>query len=110
MPFDPTLPVDNSAMSAPEMRAQLNSLNDRLVEQELITAGQLQRIDDLEQAVQGLQAQANTFLVQADLDAQTPNNVNAVSELTVTVSNPPTQAETQQVVDKVSELIVALHR
>jgi hypothetical protein len=41
MPFDPTFPIDNSAVAAPEMRAQLNALKG------LIDA-LAQRVSDLE--------------------------------------------------------------
>ena len=42
--------------------------------------------------------------------AGTARNPNTVSMLGITVSNPPTQAELQAVVDKVNELIGALAR
>ncbi len=40
----------------------------------------------------------------------TSSNSNAVAALGIVVSDPPTQAEMQQVVNKVDELITALRR
>ena len=31
MPFDPTLPVNNSLVSAPELRSQFNGLQDQII-------------------------------------------------------------------------------
>jgi hypothetical protein len=40
----------------------------------------------------------------------TPSNVNGVDTLNLTISDPPTQAELEQVLGKLNELIGALHR
>ena len=40
----------------------------------------------------------------------TSNNSNAVATLEIPVSDPPTQAEVQQVLSKLNELIMALRR
>jgi hypothetical protein len=40
----------------------------------------------------------------------TSNNSNCVSTISLSVSDPPTQAEMQQVVAKLNELIAALRR
>jgi hypothetical protein len=45
-----------------------------------------------------------------DAIAGTANNVNGVDELNLPISDPPTQGEVQQVLDKLNELISALHR
>ncbi|HRH97537.1 MAG TPA: hypothetical protein PLB55_16470 [Prosthecobacter sp.] len=42
--------------------------------------------------------------------ADTSANSNAVATLGMTVSDPPTQGEVQQLVDKMDELILALRR
>ena len=39
MAFDPTLPADHSEITAPELRAQFNALNDRLTALELAIGG-----------------------------------------------------------------------
>jgi hypothetical protein len=46
----------------------------------------------------------------ADAIAGTANNVNAIEPMNLSVSDPPTQAEVQAVVDKLNELINALKR
>lgn len=85
MPFDPSLPVDNSLLSSEEMRGQLTSLND----------------------------DTQTRATQAGVDAAiagTSANSNGVGTLSMTVSDPPTQGEVQTIADKVDELINNLRR
>jgi len=36
--------------------------------------------------------------------------VNAVGELSLAISDPPTQSEVEAILDKLNELITALHR
>jgi hypothetical protein len=83
MPFDPTLPANNSPVSSAELRGQFTSLqtaiNDRVTAADLGTATQ-------ELAMRPL----------------------AVDALSLTVSDPPTQAEVQSIADKLNELIGAL--
>lgn len=74
MPFDPSLPVDNSPIVAAELRSQLNGLGDNI------------------DALQG----------------STAINPLSVSLLSLTVSNPPTQAQVQSIADKIDELIGVL--
>ncbi len=45
-----------------------------------------------------------------DAIATTSSNTNAVATLGMTVSDPPTQSEVQQIADKIDELIVMLRR
>jgi len=49
-------------------------------------------------------------VTMSDLLANSAANVNALSELSLTISHPPTQAEVQAVVTKLNELIGALKR
>jgi len=52
-------------------------------------------------------------VTQAALDgaiAGTSNNTNGVSQLSLSISDPPTQSDLQQVLDKLNELINAGHR
>lgn len=86
MIFDPTLPADHSPIVAVELRNQLNSLNDAIVS----SPG----FGDVDNAI----------------TAQTPNKVNAVGVSGITFSDPPTAAQLNALQDKLSELIVALHR
>jgi len=85
MPFDPTKPANNSLNSPAEMRDQLTSLN-----------------DDIQQ-----RATSNAI---ASAIAGTSNNSNGVGNLSMGVSDPPTQGEVQAIADKLDELINARRR
>ena len=82
MPFDPTLPVNNSLISSSELRNQLNGLNDLINNVDLA----------LNNAIAGT--------------ALNP----AVSTLGQSISNPPTQAQVQAIQNKLNELINAITR
>ncbi len=61
----------------------------------------------------GIPRGAQGEVTQAQLDSAisgTSTNSNAVTTLGIVVSDPPTQAEMQQVVNKLDELITALRR
>ena len=62
---------------------------------------------------QGPEGPAGGGLTQAELDAAiatTPNTANNVTPLGFTVSEPVSQYEGQQIVDKINELLAALYR
>ena len=87
MAFNPDLPMDDSPLDAAEMRGQLSGLNDLITDRttpddvtELINAGAAGSVGP------------------------------AVSPLGFTVSNPPTQAEVQAIVDAYNLLLQALRR
>lgn len=82
MPFDPAKPATSSPLSSAEMRDQLNALNADKASQ-----------GDLAAAIGG-----------------TANNMNAVGNLEVVISDPPQQFEVQAIVDKMNELLAALRR
>ena len=68
-----------------------------------------------EQGIQGYQGPPGapgevSFQQLTDAIATTSSNSNAVATLGLVVSDPPTQAEVQQIVNKVDELILALRR
>ncbi len=86
MAYDPTLPANGSPLSAAEMRAQLAGLND------LITDSP--SFPDVDLAIH----------------AGAAGPVLTVNNLSLTVANPPTQAQMQAVVDKLNELITKLKR
>ena len=79
MPFDPTLPANNSPISSAELRDQFNGLQDQII------------------AVQ-------------DIAYDTPRNTNDIAQLTLTISNPPTQAEVQAIRDKINEMLTVMFR
>ncbi len=82
MPFDPTLPVNNSLISFSELRNQFNGLKSSIDSVEL----------ELTNAIQGT--------------AVNP----AVSTLGQSISNPPTQAQVEANQNKLNELISAITR
>ena len=82
MPFDPTLPVNNSLISSPELRNQLNGLKSLIDNVEV----------ELNNAIAGT--------------AVNP----AVNTLGQSISNPPTQAQVQAIQNKLNELINAITR
>jgi hypothetical protein len=86
MPFNASLPVDHAQIVAAELRNQFNGLND------VITA---------------LPTQAWVLdMIRANAAA----NVDAISALGQTISNPPTQAQVQAVQNQLNALIIALHQ
>jgi hypothetical protein len=82
MPFDPTLPVNNSLISSSELRNQLNGLNEL--------------IDNVQ----------NQLITSIEGTAMNPN-VNTLSQ---SISNPPTQAQVLAIQNKLNELINAITR
>ena len=88
MPLDLTLPANNSPISSSELRDQFSGLKDY--------------VDDV---ANDLNMNINDAVAN-----QTAGSVSTVAELSLTVSNPPTQAQMQQVVDKLNQLIHKLKR
>jgi hypothetical protein len=86
MPFDPTLPVNNSLISSSELRNQLNGLKS---------------IIDLNAS--------NDAVALTNAIAGTAQNP-AVNVLSQSISNPPTQAQVQAIQNKINELINAITR
>ena len=90
MPFDPALPATNSPVSSAELRNQFTGLKSL--------------VDDCP-TTNEMQAYVNDYVTN-----NAASNVSGVDGLPpgFTVSDPPTQAEVQTVVDKLNELIAAL--
>ncbi|MCX6901669.1 MAG: hypothetical protein NT105_23565 [Verrucomicrobia bacterium] len=89
MPFDPSIPADNTPLDAAEMRGQLNGLK-----ADIDAAPTAQQMNDaISGAING-----------------TPRNVDGFSQLYITISDPPTQSEVQQFLDSYNNLIIALRR
>jgi hypothetical protein len=86
MAFNANLPQANSPISSAELRDQFNGLKE-LVDQRVTT----QTFDEM---------------IQND----TACSIGGMEQLNLTVSNPPTQAEVQALVDKLNELIDCLRR
>jgi hypothetical protein len=91
MAFDPTKPVENSPLDAAEMRNQFNGLNDTLT----TVAGQMATLPTVDEMLDTISAQA-------------PRSVDGLATLTLTISNPPTQAQVQAILNAFNSLVLAL--
>lgn len=89
MPFNPSLPANNSPNSSAEMRAQLTSLNADIQQRATVS--------DLNNAV-------------ASIISGTSNNTNGVSTLGQSADGGYNPEQMQNVLDKLDELINALRR
>src|SRR5438128_1397012 len=101
MPFDPTLPANNSLISSAELRAQFNGLQDNIAGV-AITLGEVADTRPTSGDVAGL---LNSYV-----EANTPASVNAITIADFDISDPPTTVEVTAVKDKLNELITALRR
>jgi hypothetical protein len=89
MTFDPTLPANNSAISSAELRGQFTSLKTL--------------VDGCPTNI-AMQGYVNSYVLSA-----AAASIAGMTDLsTLVISNPPTQAELQTVVDKLNELIGGL--
>ena len=86
MPFDPTLPAANSPISSQELRNQFTALQAEIDDRP--------DFGNLSQAIQ----------------EQTAGNVSELDNLPLIVSDPPTRAQVQEIVDKLNDLMTALKR
>jgi len=106
MPFDPALPVADSVISSAELRNQFNGLKTII---DSIPAGAT--VDQLNDVVnmlsQDMNAIADNLGVQLADTARNPVNV---SPLSLTISDPPTQAEVQAIALRLDDLIGNLQR
>ena len=67
----------------------------------LILSSELRnQFNSLNELIIGLQDQCD----------DTPHNTNGISQLSLTTSNPPTQAEVQAIRDKINEMLTAMFR
>src|SRR5262245_7967004 len=99
MPFNPALPANNSPVSSSELRGQLTALNDA------IAAAAVAADDNLNNAIAGV----NTTITD-QVGNNTAGSVTAFPVPNLTISDPPTQAEVQQIADILHDLVVALQR
>ena len=89
MPFDPTLPANNTPNSSAEMRGQLTALNADIQQRALV--------NDLSSTI------TNAL-------AQTSNNSNGVNTLGMGADGGYNPSQMQDLINKVDELITALRR
>ena len=99
MPFDPTLPANNSPVSSSELRGQLTALNDAIADAVSLAA------ENLSNAL----VDVNTT-IDNQVATQTAGSVTGFSVPNLTISDPPTQSEVQQIADILHDLIIALQR
>jgi hypothetical protein len=86
MAYDPTKPANNAPIVSSELRDQFAGLK-TLIDAKVATAD-----------------------LTAAIEADSAGPIPGISYLSLSVSNPPTQAEVQAIADKVDELIAALSR
>ena len=86
MAFDPTKPANNSPVSSAELRSQLTSLK-ALID-----------------------TKADAAAVSAQIGAETSGSMSGVAYPSVTISNPPTQAEVLALANKIVEMLDAANR
>jgi hypothetical protein len=89
MAFNPTLPANNSAITSAELRGQFTSLKTL--------------VDGCPTNI-AMQGYVNNYVLSS-----AAASIAGMTDLsTLAISNPPTQAELQTVVDKLNELIGGL--
>ncbi len=86
MAYDPTLPVNNAPIVSAELRNQF--------------AGLKELIDEC----------ATPGSVEIQITNETSGSIEPVANLSMAVSNPPTQAEVQAIADKIDEMIDYMRR
>ena len=86
MPYDTTLPANNAPIVSAELRNQF--------------AGLKELIDD-----RPTSADVTTYVLD-----NTSGKADGVTELSTPISNPPTQAQVEEMRQKINELINALNR
>jgi hypothetical protein len=104
MPFDPTLPVNNSLISSSELRNQLNGLKSLIDNLETELNNDVSNLEDeLNTTSNDLQLNLNNAIAGTAVNP-------AVNVLSQGISNPPTQAQVQAIQNKLNELINAITR
>ena len=110
MPFNPSLPANNAPISSAELREQFSGLNDLISESadnanQALTnvASDLQA--GIDNATAFMQGQLNTAIQE-----ETAALPASVSPLELTISDPPTQEEVQNIANKLDELLHVLKR
>ena len=107
--FNPARPLDGSLILADVLRDQFNALNDDIqtrVEQSVFDTAMAGV--SAEMAQHPTTQEMNSAIVSA-IQNTAVNPMN-VSPLYITISDPPTQSEVQQMLDRMNQLISALYR
>ncbi|MCB1276940.1 hypothetical protein [Prosthecobacter sp.] len=119
MPYDPNYPPTNALIESAPMRAQFQGIVDLISSIPKGDPGdpgpqgpagpQGPQGNDGAEGPQGPVGEVS-FADLSNAIVGTSNNSNSIDVLGLAVSDPPTQAEVQQIADKVDELINALRR
>jgi hypothetical protein len=91
MAYDPNLPAHGAPIVSQELRDQFNGLNDNITN----VAGQVGNLPTVDEMLD-------------TITAQSARNVDSLGTLTLTISNPPTQAQLQAVVNAHNSLVLGL--
>lgn len=139
MPYDPTLPQENTLVDAAQMRAQLQSLKALIDAINAVTAAQVDGVNTLnpaDPASVAVSLSANTLhftfgiprgqdgaqgapgeVTTADMNtaisaaiAGTALNPFSISPMNISFSEPPTASQLYEVQSKFNELLAALQR
>ena len=114
MAFNPDLPAPNSDVMSGELRDQFNGLKELIDTPSPEVAALTARVATLETQLAALQTQhtQDMSMIGNSLDYCTRNLPNyrsqQVGTLTITLSDPPTLADAQAIVDKLNQYITAL--
>ena len=100
MPFDTTLPVEDTELDAAQMRDQFNGLNDLITGLSVQSDNLANQINDLPHFID----------LDEQITAKAAGPCEQVNPLAMTVSNPPTQAQVQAIANKLDELLARLKR
>lgn len=109
MAFDPILPIDDSLIVALELRNQFNALKALIDALQTTLNQQAAQITALQQDV--AQQSAGLLNVQgavATVEANAARNPTSVGPLSVQLSNPMTNTDGSEIVNKINEMLNAL--
>jgi len=109
MAFNPALPIEDSEIESAELRAQFNGLKDII---DTTLPGPPGPEGPQGPPGEVTNAQLNDAVNSAITTAMASSsaNSNGISTLDLSVSDPPTQSDVQQILGKLNDLIIALRR
>ena len=107
MPFDPTIPRDDTLGVASDLRNQNNALKALIDAQQEQIAALTAQVAALQTALNG---KASMNDVNAAINSNSSANCNSVEQLDLQPSDPPTQSDVYQTVYRMNVLVGTLHR
>ena len=100
MPYDSTLPVENTPVDAAQMRDQFNGLNDLITGLSVQSDNLANQINDLPHFID----------LDEQINAKAAGPCDTVDPVSLVVSNPPTQAQVLAIANKVNEMLARMKR